>query len=279
MMSGSPVLNDRRFDDVTADDRAGWGAPTQSAPGHAGPIAPTGTMTVGGTVLALGVLLVLLLGAGAFGWMQSAPEPIGTQIDPATGNLTTVYSTTWPGWLWIAMIVGIGAALVTAFKPKMARFLSPIYALAYGAVLGAISHLYEQAYEGIVLQAIGATLGVVAVMFVLYATGIIKVTKRYVMVVVAATLGIFAFYMLAFVASFFGADLYFMNEPSALGIAVSAGIALVAALNLAIDFAFIDHAAKSDYPKYMEWYGAFGVTVTIVWLYLEILRLLSLLRQ
>lgn len=278
-MSGSPVLSDKRFQNASAGD-AGWAAPGRAEPGVS-PVSPDDTMTVGGTMLALGVLFVLLLSAAAFGWSQVAPgEPV-LVTDPATGQLveTGSYDTTLPGWMWGAVIVGLVAGLAAAFKPKLARFLGPVYALAFGAALGAISHLYDLQFEGIVVQAVGATLGVVAVMYVLYATRIIKVTRRYVMIVVGATLGIFAFYMVAWVASMFGADLYFMNNPSPLGIAVSAGIALVAALNLAIDFAFIEHASKEGYPKYMEWYGAFGLTVTIVWLYLEILRLLSLLRQ
>jgi uncharacterized YccA/Bax inhibitor family protein len=142
-----------------------------------------------------------------------------------------------------------------------------------------LSHAFNLQWDGIVLQAVGATLGVFAVMLFLYATRIIKVTKRYVLVVIAATGGIFLLYMAALIASLFGADIAFWNDPTPLGIGISVVIVIVAALNLGIDFAFIEQASKAGAPKYMEWYGAFGLMVTLIWLYLEILRLLSLLRQ
>jgi uncharacterized YccA/Bax inhibitor family protein len=190
-----------------------------------------------------------------------------------------VNTTSFPGWLLLFMLVGLGLGLVTAFVPKIARFTAPVYALAYGVVLGAISAVYNSQWDGIVVQAIMATLSVFFVMFFLYATRIIKVTKRYAAVVIGATLGIFVMYAVTLIASLFGADITFWNNPTPLGIGISVVIVIVAALNLGLDFAFIEQASKSGAPKYMEWYGAFGVTVTIVWLYLEILRLLSLLRQ
>jgi uncharacterized YccA/Bax inhibitor family protein len=134
-------------------------------------------------------------------------------------------------------------------------------------------------WDGIVLQAVGATLAVFAVMLFLYATRIIKVTQRYVLTVVAATGGIFVLYMVTWIATLFGADITFWNDPTPLGIGISVVIVIVAALNLGIDFAFIERASQAGEPKYMEWFGAFGLTVTLIWLYLEILRLLSLLRQ
>lgn len=274
----NPVLNDKRFhpDDPT---QAGWAA-GHGAPGAAGapPVAPPRTMTVGGTIAATAVLWILLLASGAwsFSMVETAPNPAYDELrNPNVAEFLVDY----PGWMPLLGFVGLGLALVIAFVPKTARFLSPLYALAYGVLLGWISALYEAQFSGIVLQAVGATLGVFGVMLFLYGTRIIKVTKRFAMVVMGATFGIFAFYLVAMLASFFGADLYFMNEPSPLGIAVSVGIAIVAALNLALDFAFIENASKQGMPKYMEWYGAFGITVTIVWLYLELLRLLALLRQ
>jgi uncharacterized YccA/Bax inhibitor family protein len=184
-----------------------------------------------------------------------------------------------PSWLFIVALVAFGVAMVTIFKPKIAMFTGPIYAVLEGAVLGAISAMYNAQFDGIVLQAVLATMSVFAVMLFLYATRIIKVTKRYAAVVIAATLGIFVMYGVTLIATLFGADISFWNNPTPLGIGISVVIVIVAALNLGLDFAFIEQASKSGAPKYMEWYGAFGVTVTIVWLYLEILRLLSLLRQ
>jgi uncharacterized YccA/Bax inhibitor family protein len=240
---------------------------------HDGP-----TMTLGGSMTAIGVLFSIILAAGAFGWMQvdQTSEP---RIDAETGQEVMVNTTSMPGWLLVAVLVGLGLAILTIVKPKLSPFTAPAYALAYGTALGAISAVYNAEWNGIVVQAIGATLSVFFVMLFLYATRIIKVTKKYVAVVVAATLGIFVMYAVTWIATLFGADIMFWNEPSALGIGISIVIVIVAALNLGLDFAFIERASTAGAPKYMEWFGAFGVTVTVVWLYLEILRLLSLLRQ
>jgi uncharacterized YccA/Bax inhibitor family protein len=301
----NPVLNPERFQ-REAGTGPGWastagpstGATTQTGAAGgggggggrfgAGDVAPapaTGkTMTLGGTLTATGVLFTIILVAGAFGWSQvtQTTEWVlnGRVVPEGTPDAVVQNTTQFPGWLFVALLVGVGLALVTSFVPKISPFTSPLYAVAYGAVLGAISAVYNQQWNGIVLQAVLATLGVFLGMFLLYATRIIKVTKKYVAVVIAATLGIFLMYMAGWIASLFGADIAFWNEPSALGIGISVVIVIVAALNLGIDFAFIEQTSKSGTaPKYMEWYGAFGVTVTIVWLYLEILRLLALLRQ
>jgi uncharacterized YccA/Bax inhibitor family protein len=288
----NPVLTPQRFEREGASEAA-WptaaGATTQTdgsggtLGGRFGAVdgsAPaTGkTMTIGGTLTAVGVLFVLILISGTWGWMQ-VDQTTQEVLNPQTGQIEVVNTTSFPGWLLLFMFVGLGLGLLTAFMPKIARFTAPVYALAYGVVLGAISAVYNSQWDGIVVQAIMATLSVFFVMFFLYATRIIKVTKRYAAVVIAATLGIFVMYAVTWIASIFGADIAFWNNPTPLGIGISVVIVIVAALNLGLDFAFIEQASKSGAPKYMEWYGAFGVTVTIVWLYLEILRLLSLLRQ
>jgi uncharacterized YccA/Bax inhibitor family protein len=234
-------------------------------------------MTLGGTLTATGVLFAIILASGAFGWSQVVQTT--ELVETASGALVEQNSTSMPGWLIVAMFVGLGLGLLTAFRPKLARFTAPLYALAYGTVLGAISAVYNNSYNGIVVQAILATLGVFLAMFFLYATRIIKVTPKYVGIVIAATFGIFAVYLVGFVASLFGTDLVFWDQPSFMGIAFSLLVVGVAAAYLAIDFDFIEKATAAGAPKYMEWYGAFGVTVTIVWLYLSILRLLSLLRR
>jgi uncharacterized YccA/Bax inhibitor family protein len=143
------------------------------------------------------------------------------------------------------MIVAFVLGFVTVFKPKAARITAPLYALGYGFALGAISHMYNLQWNGIVLQAVGATLAVFAVMLFLYATRIIKVTKKYMVVVIAATAGIFLLYLVTAVASLFGADIAFWNDPTPLGIGISVVIVIVAALNLGIDFAFIEQASNS----------------------------------
>ncbi len=300
----NPVLMPQRWEHARDDDQAGWAAPSgpvappppqpeAAASGGASgiaaafsraemaPIPPETTtgarMTVGGTLTATGVLFVLLLATGWIGWSQVTQSEV-TGLN-AQGQVVTQVVTDFPGWVWFPMIGGVIIGLVTAFKPKLARVTAPLYALGYGFAIGAISHMYDLQYDGIVLQAIGATLAVFLVMFLLYATRIIKVTKRFVVGVIAATGGIFVLYLAGAIASLFGADIAFWNDPTPLGIGISVVICIVAALNLAIDFAFIEQASKAGMPKYMEWYGAFGLTVTLVWLYLEMLRLLSLLRQ
>jgi uncharacterized YccA/Bax inhibitor family protein len=298
-MPANPVLTPERFQAEAEADRPGWGAPT-GAVGGAGagtpgtttwpesPAAPVDrghTMTVAGSLTATGVLLALILAAGAFGWSQV--DQTTQYVDSVTGQVVSgpgpgvvvENTTSIPGWMIFAVLVGLGLAFLTVFKPKLARITAPLYALAYGAALGAISAVYNNSFDGIVVQAILATLGVFLAMFFLYATRIIKVTPKYVAIVVAATFGIVAVYLVGFVASIFGADLVFWDQPSFFGIAFSVVVVGVAAANLAIDFDFIERASKAGMPKHMEWFGAFGVTVTIVWLYLSILRLLALLRS
>jgi uncharacterized YccA/Bax inhibitor family protein len=310
----NPVLTPQRWEHIRDEDQVGWAAPggTTTAPPTAPPpapppptpsagaasggaagigaafgqrtfrsIAPETTdgprMTIGGTMTATGVLFVLLLATGVVGWTQVTETEVAS-ID-AQGQPTTTIVTDFPGWVWLPMIAAVILGFVTIFKPKLARITAPLYALGYGFAIGAISHMYDARFEGIVLQAIGATLAVFFVMFLLYATRIIKVTRRFVVGVIAATAGIFVLYLTAAIASLFGADIVFWNEPTPLGIGISVVICIVAALNLAIDFSFIEEASKAGMPKYLEWFGAFGLTVTLIWLYLEILRLLSLLRQ
>ena len=169
--------------------------------------------------------------------------------------------------------------MVCAFVPKVSPFLAPVYALLEGVFLGIISKAFELRWDGIVLQAILATVAVFFVTLILYVTGVVKVTRRFTMVVIGATLGILLMYAVTWIATIFGADLTFWNEPSALGIGITVVIAVVAALNLFLDYEFIRRASIAGAPAYMEWYGAFGLMVTLVWLYIEMLRLLSLLRQ
>lgn len=282
----NPVLTPERWQRELSDDQPGWAAPQAgSAAGYADrglgePVTPSivsPTMTVGGTLTATGVLFLCILLTGWVGWTQVTQTPVPRTLPD--GSVVTEIVTDYPGWVFFPMIGAVILAFVTIAKPSLARFLAPLYALGYGFAIGAISHMYDLQYDGIVLQAIGATLAVLGAMFVLYATRIIKVTRRFAMVVMGATAGIFVLYLVTWIASIFGADIVFWREPTLLGIGISVVICIVAALNLAIDFAFIEQAAKAGEPKYMEWYGAFGITVTLVWLYLEMLRLLALLRQ
>ena len=282
----NPVLTADRFQippetEATTSAAAAGSIPP---PPVAAPTVPgEKRMTVGGTITATGVLFALILASGAFGWsrvVQTSVWVLGNQVVPeGTPNAVLQNTTTIPGWLLISALVGFGLAMVAIFKPRTAPFLAPLYALCYGVALGAISAVYNQSYDGIVVQAVLATFSIFLVMLLLYVTRIIKVTKRFTMVVMAATLGIVVMYLITWVATLFGADIAFWNQPSPLGIGITVVILIVAALNLALDFAFIERASAAGAPRYMEWTGALGVTVTMVWIYLEVLRLLAMLRR
>jgi uncharacterized YccA/Bax inhibitor family protein len=170
-------------------------------------------------------------------------------------------------------------ALVTIFKKEWAPITSQIYAVFEGLVLGGISAIYEMRFPGIVFQAMALTFGTLGVMLVTYKTGAIKATENFKLGVVAATGAIALVYFATFVLQMFGVNVSFMHSAGWLGIGISMVVVVVAALNLVLDFDFIEEGAKQGAPKYMEWYGAFGLLVTLVWLYLEILRLLSKLNS
>ena len=165
------------------------------------------------------------------------------------------------------------------FKPHIARWTAPIYALTEGVALGAISHVYESQWNGIVVQAVLGTAGVFGAMLFLYTTRIIKVTDRMRRMVIAATFGIMAIYVVGLLAQLFGSSLSFINQPSAFGIVFSLVVVGIAAFNLALDFDVIERAQRSAAPRELEWFAAFGLMVTVVWLYLEMLRLLAKLNQ
>ena len=278
----NPVLTAERFHiPPQAEAAAAGGAPPPPVPPT--PVAGEKRMTFGGTLTATGVLFALILATGAFGWSrveQTSEWVLGNVIvSEGTPGAVQQNSTSFPSWVFIAALVGFGLAMVAIFKPKAAPFLAPLYALCYGTFLGAISAVYNLSYDGIVVQAVLATFAIFLVMFFLYATRIIKVTKRFTMVVIAATFGIMVMYLFTWVATLFGADIAFWNQPSVLGIGISVVIIIVAALNLALDFDFIERAVGAGAPRYMEWTGALGITVTLVWIYLEVLRLLAMLRR
>ena len=179
-------------------------------------------------------------------------------------------------WMIGGMIGGLVFGLATAFKPTWAPVTAPLYALAEGLFLGGLSAMYEAQFHGIVFQALIATFGTTFSLLIAYQTGIIKATQNFKLGVFAATGGIALMYLAMMVMSMFGMRVSFMSMGG-WGIAISAVIVIVAALNLVLDFDFIEEAAKNGAPKYCEWYGAYGLMVTLVWLYVEILRLLAML--
>ena len=239
-----------------------------------GPVTPwrTGVMTVGGTITATAVLFALLLVSAAAGWI-AAEGPATVEGEEASYQ--------FPALAMVGLLVGFACVIGLYFKPHLAKILGPIYALAQGFFLGAISKGYETYYDGIVVQAAGATIAVFAVMLVLYRTRIIKVTDRFRRIVIGATMGVMVFYGVCLLIRLFaGADsISFLSSPSLLGIAFSLFVAGLAAFNLALDFDFIERGAQQGLSKDFEWYAAFGLLVTVVWLYLELLRLLAKLRD
>ena len=275
----NPLLNEKAMNKAT---RRGWaaseaeagkaplGAPVSDGPvglsdGPVGPWTTGPTMTASGAATATLTLLALLVAAATFGWSLVS--------EPAVGQVQ------FPGWIFIGVIVGLVCAIGAMFRPQFARVLAPLYAVAQGVAVGAISRAYSIEYSGIVIQAVGATLGVFVAMLVLYRTGIIKVNDKFRRIVSSAMLGLLLFYGISMIISLFGANVSFFNNASPIGILFSLFVAGLAASNLALDFDFIERGEKEGLPKQMEWFAALGVLITLVWLYLEILRLLSNLRD
>lgn len=267
----NPMLNEAALERAA---KAGWGAPdpatraTPIPPITDGPVSTWDprVMTVSGTASATGVLLVLLLASATVGWISG---PDASDLSPK-----------FPMAAIAGVIVGLVCVIWASFKPMMAKILAPIYALGEGFFVGAISKAYNNWQNGIVIQALGATLAVFAVMLVLYKTRVIKVTDRLRRTVIAATAGLMLFYLVSFVIHLVtGSGVSFLNSSSGLGIAFSVFAAGLAAFNLALDLDFIERGAARQMPKGMEWFAALGLLVTLVWLYLEMLRLLAKLQD
>ncbi len=178
-------------------------------------------------------------------------------------------------YLGLGLIGGFIIALVIIFARHLAPYLSPVYAACEGLALGAISASYQGLYNGIVAQAVLVTMCIMGVMFFLYRTKIIKATRRFWIGVTAATFGVMLFYLIDIVLSFFNIAVPYLNNSGWVGIAISLVIIAIASLNLILDFDIIERGVESGQPQYMEWYAAFGLMITLVWLYLEILRLLT----
>jgi uncharacterized YccA/Bax inhibitor family protein len=251
MRSGNPALNENTFLDV--------------ATGQLVAGASADTMSLSGTVNKTGLLLLILVATAAYTWnLYTGPESL-----PALKP-----------YLWGGMIGGFIVALVTVFKKTWAPVTAPIYAALEGLFIGAISVWFEARFPGIVMQAAMLTMGVLASLLLAYKSGLIKATENFKLGVVAATGGIFVLYLIQMGANLLGFQgMGFIHEASWLGIGFSAFVVVIAALNLVLDFDFIESGVEAGAPKYMEWYGAFGLVVTLVWLYLEILRLLAKLQS
>ena len=222
------------------------------------------TMTVSGTVNKAGILMLLCVASATWTWNRFF----------ATGDPASVMP-----MLLIGGIGGFVLAMVTIFKKQWAAMTAPLYALAQGALLGGISAMFEMRFHGIAIQAVMLTFGTLVAMLLVYRSGLIKVNDKFRIGVVAATGGIALFYLAQFVLGFFGITFHTINSGSPIGIAFSLLVVGIAALNLVLDFDLIENGARYNAPKYMEWYSAFALMVTLVWLYLEVLRLLSKFRS
>ena len=228
--------------------------------GYARPIELGEGMTIQGTVNKTGILLLLAFASAAWVW----------QMFYTSGNPAAVSP-----YVMVGAIGGLVVALATVFKQTWAPITGPVYALLEGLVLGGVSAMFESLYHGIVLQAVGCTFGVLACMLLAYKTGMIRATERFKTGVIAATGGVVLVYVASWVLGFFGIQIpgIFGNGP--IGILFSLVVVGIASLNLVLDFDAIERGAAGGAPKFMEWYGAFALMITLIWLYLEILRLLS----
>jgi uncharacterized YccA/Bax inhibitor family protein len=221
-------------------------------------------MTLNGTVNKTGILLICSIATAAWTWHMFLPERDITNVAPL---------------MMIGLIGGFIVAMVTTFKKQWSPVTAPIYALLEGLVLGGLSAMLELRYPGIAIQAVSLTFGTLFVLLIAYRSGWIQVTQKFRLGVIAATGGIFVFYMLEMILGFFGVQFMSVNGNGVIGIGFSLIVVAIAALNLVLDFDFIEQGVQYGAPRYMEWYGAFGIMVTLVWLYLEILNLLSKMRS
>jgi uncharacterized YccA/Bax inhibitor family protein len=261
MRTSNPALNDNVFLDAARG------------------FSQTQTMTLEGTVIKTGLLLLVLVASAAFTWVQTnatlpALTAEATELASRPSIPSITYTLTTVGFLG-----GFVVSLITTFKPSFSPVTAPIYAALEGLALGGISTFFEYRFPGIVLQAVELTFGTLAALLAAYSTRVIKPTENFKLGIAAATGGICLVYLVNIVLGFFGIAIPMIHQSGAVGIGFSVFVVVIAALNLVLDFDFIENGARQGAPKYMEWYGGFGLIVTLVWLYLEILRLLSKFRS
>jgi uncharacterized YccA/Bax inhibitor family protein len=225
-----------------------------------------GVMSVRGTINKFGFLMLMVIGGAIYTWYSYYQ----------TSDPSSVFT-----WMMVGAIGGLIAAIAMTFKPTWAPYLAPAYGILEGLFIGGLSAIvndaFKEKYPDIVMNAVGLTFGVAIAMFLLYNFRVIKATEKFKSVIFSATLGIAVFYGISMLMRLFGVQMEFLNfgNNSLLGIGISLFVVAIAALNLIMDFDMIEKGAEQGAPKFMEWYGAFGLLVTIVWLYIEILKLLS----
>jgi uncharacterized YccA/Bax inhibitor family protein len=254
----NPALNEKTFAPErlrTFDSRVVFGeAPPQAPP----------TMTLEGVIARSALLFPILMATAWLGWHSVSETESGVQI---------------PGWILPALLVGLGVAILTVFRPKLSPFTAPVYAAIEGFVVGAISAIYDIKFNGIVLQAVLLTGFVFVIMLGLYGSRRIRVTDKLRSTVIVATMAVMAVYAVSLIARLFGANVPMIHDNGPVGILFSLAVVGIASFNLLLDFDLIERGVANRAPKWMEWYGAFALLVTLVWLYLELLRLLSKLRS
>ena len=244
MRTANPALNDKTFQNISTATAAD-------------------AMTINGTVNKTGIMLLLLIASAAYTWSQFIE-----------GNVDSLSM-----WMIVGIIGGLVVAFVTVFKKTWAPVTAPLYAVFEGFALGGISAILESSYPGIVIQAVALTFGTAGCLLLAYKSGVIKATENFKLGVFAATGGIALIYFVGWIMSFFGSGIPYIHENGLIGIGFSLVVVVIAALNLVLDFDFIEKGAEHGAPKFMEWYAAFGLLVTLIWLYFEILRLLSKLNS
>ncbi len=217
------------------------------------------TMTIRGTVNKVFLMLLLVVLGAGYTWKFMG-----------TGNISAMQT-----YMLIGGIGGFITALITVFKMSWSPITAPVYSVLQGLFLGGISAFFDAKYPGIVINAVALTFGTLFALLAIYRSGIIKVTDNLRLGIVAATGGIAIAYFLSFILGFFGINVGFIHSNGTMGIIFSLVVVVVAAMNLVLDFDFIERGAEAGAPKFMEWYGAFGLMVTLIWLYIEFLRLLS----
>ena len=230
--------------------------------------AETRTMSASGTYAITGLLFVIVVAAAAFGFSQVEIVSVDGRQEALT-----------PAWTWLVFLLTFIVGIVGAFAYRAAPITSVLYALGEGSLLGIASRYYDLRFEGIVSQALLATLCVFLAVYLLYSLRIVKVTSRFATLVVAATGAFVLLYLVAWLLSLLGVDLRFLYAPTPLGIGISVLIVILGALNLTLDFDFIEKAAEAGAPRYMQWYAAFGLMLSLIWIYVYVLRLIALLRS
>jgi uncharacterized YccA/Bax inhibitor family protein len=230
-------------------------------------VAAEHAMTIQGTATKTLVLLLVLMITASWMWKRAS-------AGLATGDMSGVMP-----WMYGGGIGGFVVALVTVFKKRWAPVTAPLYAALEGILLGALSMFFEARFPGIVVQAVALTFGTLFAMLMAYKSRLIRATENFKLGLFAATGAVMLIYLASFALGFLGIEIPYIHESGLIGIGFSLAVVVIAALNLVLDFDFIENGADAGAPKYMEWYGAFGLIVTLVWLYIEFLRLLSKIRS